>query len=107
MERGNFFASIPACIPQEIVETVAKSSGVRIERIVSAGQSSPEGFWYDQDENEWVMVLEGSARLKFADREEEVSLGPGDWIDIPAHVRHRVEWTDPEKTTVWLAVFYD
>jgi cupin 2 domain-containing protein len=78
---------------------------VRIERIVSHGQASPERFWYDQDEAEFVLVLEGSARLAFADG-EVMSLEPGNWIEIAPHRRHRVEWTNPDRPTVWLAVFY-
>jgi cupin 2 domain-containing protein len=89
----------------EIVERLAQGGAVRIERIVSHGQASPAGFWYDQDEAEFVLVLAGAARLCFADG-EGLALGPGDWVDIAAHRRHRVEWTDPETPTVWLAVFY-
>ena len=80
--------------------------GLRIERIVSRGQASPSGFWYDQPEAEWVMVLAGAARLRFQDEAEARVLGPGDSLDIAPHRRHRVEWTDPAVATVWLAVFY-
>ncbi|HSM14317.1 MAG TPA: cupin domain-containing protein [Thermoanaerobaculia bacterium] len=90
----------------ERVEVLFRTGGVRIERIESRGHRSPEGFWYDQDEGEWVTVVAGRARLRLADPDEVVELGPGDWIDLPAHRRHRVEWTDPERDTVWLAVFY-
>ncbi len=78
---------------------------VRVERIVSRGHSSPPGFWYDQTDNEWVILLSGSARLLFQGERDPISLGPGDYLDIPAHKRHRVEWTDPDQDTVWLAVF--
>jgi cupin 2 domain-containing protein len=78
---------------------------VRIERIVSHGQASPPGFWYDQDEAEFVTVLAGAAQLRFADG-EALTMHPGDWAEIAAHRRHRVEWTDPEHPTVWLVVFY-
>jgi len=80
--------------------------GLRIERIVSRGHASPAGFWYDQDEAEWVLVVEGRARLLVAGELRPRELGPGDWIHLPARCRHRVEWTDPERETVWLAVFY-
>jgi cupin 2 domain-containing protein len=90
----------------ERIEVLLRTGGVRIERIVSRGHRSPEGFWYNQDEGEWVTVVEGRARLRLADPDGVVELGPGDWIDLPAHRRHRVEWTDPERDTVWLAVFY-
>ena len=79
---------------------------MRIEKIISDSHASPESFWYDQDENEWVLLLKGSAALRFEEKEGLVLLEPGDWVDIPAHVRHRVEWTDPKQKTVWLAVFY-
>ncbi|MGC8490739.1 MAG: cupin domain-containing protein [Syntrophobacteraceae bacterium] len=91
---------------QEIFETLVDSGKVRIERIVSDAGRSPEGFWYDQEESEWVLVLEGSAGLRFEGDAEVLVLKPGDWIDIPAHRKHRVEWTDPVQKTVWLAVFY-
>ena len=106
VRKGNVFAHIPEQVSEELFETVAGAGKLRIERIVSSGQASPEGFWYDQDENEWVMVLEGSAGLRFEGEDEIVVLNPGDWVDIPVHVRHRVEWTDAERKTVWLAVFY-
>ena len=80
--------------------------GLRIERIVSTGQCSPPDFWYDQPEGEWVIVLQGAARLRFADENEARTLQAGDFIDIAPHRRHRVDWTDPTQTTVWLAVFY-
>jgi len=90
----------------EFTEALASASGTRIERIVSRGHRSPDGFWYDQEESEWVALLSGAARLRFEDSEEEITLRPGDHLHIPAHVRHRVEWTDPDADTVWLAVFY-
>jgi len=106
MHRGNIYSDVPDRFPEEIMETMIDSGSVKIQRIISCSHASPEGFWYDQQDNEWVLVLEGSARLKFEGEEEQVELGPGDWVDIPAHARHRVEWTDPERKTVWLAVFY-
>ena len=80
--------------------------GLRIERIVSLGHASPPGFWYDQPEGEWVLLIAGAARLRFADETEARFLEPGDWLDIAPHRRHRVDWTDPAAATVWLAVFY-
>lgn len=91
---------------EEAVEILHEAPRLRIERIVSRGHASPEGFWYDQDEEEWVMVLEGRARLVLRDPDESVELGPGDHLRIAAHRRHRVAWTDPERPTVWLAVFF-
>lgn len=106
MRTGNIFSDIPDHFPEEKFEMLAEGGQARVERIISDAHASPEGFWYDQDEPEWVMVLRGCASLRFDGKEELIVLGPGDWVDIPAHARHRVEWTDPEEKTVWLAVFY-
>ena len=102
----NLLRDLPDARTAEIIETLLTAPGVRIERIVSFGQANPEGFWYDQRESEWVLVLAGAARLRFADEAEARGLGPGDHVHIAAHRRHRVEWTDPGRPTVWLAVFY-
>jgi len=101
----NLLSDLPDARTGEIVEQLAGTEAVRIERIVSNGQASPEGFWYHQDVAEFVLLLAGAARLAFDDG-HEVTLGPGDWVDIAAHRRHRVEWTAPNAPTVWLAVFY-
>ncbi len=101
----NLLADLPSEIPEELVDILVQSTNVRVERIVSTGHCSPEDFWYDQDEHEWVVVLKGEGRLVFEDA-EEVSLKPGDHVMIAAHQRHRVEWTSPGEPTVWLAVFY-
>jgi cupin 2 domain-containing protein len=93
-------------VPDELKEVLLDRDSVRIERIVSRGHSSQPGFWYDQTDNEWVVLLSGRARLLFEGEPDPISLGPGDYLDIPAHTRHRVEWTDPDQDTVWLAVFY-
>jgi cupin 2 domain-containing protein len=104
MTRPNLFGDLPQQLPKELVTTLLDASGVRIERIVSHGHASPPGFWYDQDRHEWVMVLKGAARLHFED--EIVEMKPGDFVNIPAHKKHRVEWTTPDEPTIWLAVFY-
>ena len=101
----NLFAEIPAALESERFDTLLEATGVRIERIVSHGQASPPGFWFDQDQDEWVVLLRGAARLRI-EGAEPVALLPGDSINIPAHARHRVEWTTPEEPTVWLAVHY-
>ncbi len=101
----NAFAQIPAELPQELCQCLLSAPGFRIERIVSRGHSSPEGFWYDQETDEWVMLLSGAARLALEGR-EPVDLRPGAFVNIPAHQRHRVEWTDPERPTIWLAIHY-
>ena len=103
----NILRQLPDARSAEIVKTLLAARGVRIERIVSFGQASPDGFWYDQAEAEWVLLLAGAARLHFADEAEPRVLGPGDYLHIAAHRRHRIEWTDPERPTVWLAVFHD
>lgn len=101
----NLFENIPENAPEELVTELLSARDVRIERIVSFGQSSPEGFWYDQKESEWVLLLEGSATLGF-EKGTPVHLTPGDYLTIPAGRRHRVEKTNPNGRTVWLAVFY-
>ena len=103
--NGNLFAGIDEeKRDEELLTTLAERPGGRIERIVSTGQASPPGFWYDQDWGEWVVLLSGAARLRFAAEDEPRHLWSGDWVDIPPHCRHRVEWTDPDQPTVWLAV---
>ena len=91
-------------LPEELFQTLVAANGVRIERIVSHGHASPEGFWYDQEQDEWVLVLQGAAKLRFEDRDEPLDMTPGCHVLIPAHTRHRVDWTDPTQITIWLAV---
>jgi cupin 2 domain-containing protein len=103
---NNLFADLPADLPQELFEVLARAPGVRLERIVSRGHATPDGEWYDQDTNEWVVLLRGAAALRFEDEPEPRVLSPGDWLDIPAHRRHRLEWTAPNDATIWLALHY-
>lgn len=103
---NNLFDHLPNADSNEIVEILAESNSIRIERIVSSGQSSPEGFWYDQDENEWVVVLKGHAELLIEGEAQPISMKPGDYQYIAAHRRHRVESTSSTEPTVWLAVFF-
>jgi cupin 2 domain-containing protein len=103
----NLLTSEPAALDAEVTQTIATGKGVRLERIVSLGQASPDGFWYDQSESEWVTVLTGRARIRISHQADEITLGPGDTLLLPAHCRHRVEWTDPNQPTVWLALFVD
>jgi cupin 2 domain-containing protein len=102
----NLFVPLPDDAAAEAVETLLGQPGLRIERILSRGQASPPGFWYDQPEGEWVVLLSGAARLRFADEAAARALVPGDWLDIAPHRGHRVEWTDPTRPTLWLAVYY-
>ena len=104
---GNLLRELPDAGAGEVTDTILQARGLRIERIVSLGQASPPGFWYDQDAAEWVLLLTGAARLRFADESADRVLGPGDWLQIAAHRRHRVEWTDPTTPTVWLAIFFN
>ena len=100
---SNLLANLPDASAEEVFETLAEWPGIRLERIVSNGQITPEGEWYDQEQDEWVMVLAGAARLLIED-EGEIALGPGDTVFLPAHKRHRVTWTDTDQPTVWLAL---
>src|SRR5262245_57945388 len=106
MLSGNLKDDIPSYLPQELVTALAIGKGVRISRIVSRGQVSPPGFWYDQAEDELVLVIEGQARVALEGQPDRL-LSRGDWLVIGAHVRHRVTWTDPTRDTIWLAVFFN
>lgn len=103
----NLFEDLPHRVEQEALVDLLKRPGVRVERIVSTGQASPPGFWYDQAHGEWVAVLAGEAKLRFEDETLARTLRPGDFVDIAANRRHRVDWTHPDEPTVWLAVHYD
>ena len=106
MEAESLLNDIPAELPEELFTTLLSAKGLRIERIVSQGQVSPPGFWYDQEGSEWVVVLEGSAAVQFEGAAEPVELRRGSYLNIPAHARHRVAWTDPNQKTIWLAIHY-
>jgi cupin 2 domain-containing protein len=101
----NLFHHIPREPPAELFTDLLRTDHFHVERIVSAGHASPAGGWYDQAGQEWVLVLAGAARLEFADG-ASVELGAGDYLNIPAHRKHRVAWTDPSRPTVWLAIHY-
>lgn len=101
---GNIFAQVPESLVEEELTELLGTPGLRIERIVSTGQASPPGFWYDQAWAEWVVVLSGSAGLRLEDETEPRVLKPGDHLFIAPGVRHRVEWTDLSQPTIWLAV---
>ena len=103
----NLLDCIPPNLPEGLIEVLLQSSTVRIERIVSHGHASPEGFWYDQEQDEWVVVLAGAARLRVDGEDSSIEMKPGDFFNIPAHKRHRVEWTTPDEPTVWLAVHHE
>ena len=100
---GSIFARVPEFLPEERFERLGGNNQVLIERIISDGHASPPDFWYDQEQTEWVMLLAGAASMRL-ESHDPVTLHPGDWLEIPAHCRHRVEWTAPK--TIWLAVHF-
>lgn len=106
----NLFTPLPDCKSErsqgEVVEKLALGRAFRFERIVSLGHSTPEGQWYDQEESEWVVLLSGAAQIRFEEEPEAREFRPGDYVHIPAHCRHRVEWTSPDEETVWLALHF-
>jgi cupin 2 domain-containing protein len=107
VKAGSLLEGVPAApIAKEITDILADAREVRIERIVSTGQVTPEGQWYDQDDDEWVLVVSGSARLRIEGEERDRELAEGDWVLLPAHCRHRVTWTQSEPPTIWLAVHF-
>jgi cupin 2 domain-containing protein len=103
---GSLFSEIPAELPDERFEALIETPGFRLERILSQGQATPPGQWYDQDRDEWVLLVEGAARLSVEGRAEPVELAPGDTVLLPAHCRHRVDWTPEDRVTVWLALHF-
>jgi len=105
MLSKNLLTSIPDAAEGEVVTSLVTRGGMRIERIVSQGQASPDGFWYDQADHEFVLLMQGHAELEFDDG-RTVTLRPGDWLEIEARVRHRVRSTAPDEATVWLVAFY-
>ena len=105
VEVGNLLSDLPArSLAAEATDVLLKRAPVRIERIVSSGQITPEGKWYDHDADEWVLLVSGAARLHIEGETEDRALEEGGWILLPAHCRHRVTWTRDEPPTVWLAV---
>lgn len=106
MDAENIFGNITPKTADEQLANLLTAPGLRIERIVSHGHASEPGFWYDQEQHEWILLLKGRARLEFKDEEQPVELQPGSYLNIAAHRRHRVAWTEPREDTVWLAVHY-
>ena len=105
MDLQNIFTEIPDELPTEAFEKIIRNKSFTLERVISKGHATPKGEWYDQNKNEWVMLLKGSAGL-LIEGENVMTLKPGDYINLPAHVRHRVEWTDPVEETIWLALHF-
>lgn len=105
MNKSNIFESIPSSLKEELFEELVSKDSIKIERIISYGHTTPETQWYNQDNDEWVILLKGEAVLLFED-DDEVRLKAGDYINIPAFKKHRVSWTLPDEESVWLAVHY-
>ena len=104
MKLNNIFAEIPGELDNELMQVLQQSDNIKIQRIVSKGQVSPETGWYDQQQNEWVIVIKGEAVITF--EQTEVAMQAGSYINIPAHTKHKVSWTHPDLETVWLVVYY-
>jgi cupin 2 domain-containing protein len=102
----NLLRPLAAADSDEVFEELLRGGAFRLERIVSTGQATPPGEWYDQELDEWVVLLSGAARLRFEGDQRDLKLQPGDHLHIPAHRRHRVTWTDPTRETVWLALHF-
>jgi cupin 2 domain-containing protein len=105
-DSGNFFFPVPGQMSGEVMAVLLQGGSFWLERIISTGQSTPAGEWYDQDTHEWVLLLSGGARLLLEKNHQMIIMKPGDYIHLPAHCRHRVEWTDPDQPTIWLALHY-
>ena len=102
----NFFSKIPELQPgMEEIENILRHGNVRIERITGSGAVSPDGFWFDQDENEWVMLLQGDAVIEFTDG-TKTQMTAGSYISLPAHEKHRLVYTSSDPACIWLAFFW-
>jgi cupin 2 domain-containing protein len=102
--NSNIFNNIPDQLPEELIECIFKRNNIQVERIISRGHITPAGQWYDQDWDEWVILLQGQAIILYEKDNQTFHLNAGDYLLIPSHARHRVEWTLPDFDTVWLAV---
>ena len=107
MIPNNLFENVPAELPDELFEELESGKSFRLERIVSAGHVSEAGFWFEQPQHEWVILLRGAARLAFENETEDVAMKPGDYLKISSGERHRVVWTSPHEKTVWLAIHFE
>lgn len=103
--KENIFDLIPVTLPEELTHVIHSAKNIRIERIVSQGHTSPEHGWYDQDENEWVILIDGFAGITFEDT-SEILLDKGDYLFIPAHKKHKITFTTKKRKSVWLAIFF-
>jgi len=106
IQKNNILSGLPKKSQQEIFDTIIESSSIKIERIVSTGQSTSENEWYDQTQSEWVILLKGNATLRFKNEDQLITLTEGDYVNIPAHTQHRVESTSRDTETIWIAIHY-
>lgn len=106
LTMDNLFSELPPSSEAEAFLELLSKPGFEIQRIVSYGDASSPGFWYDPPNGEWILLLRGEARIRFEDEAEPLAMKPGDYVDIAPHRRHRIDWTDPSVPTVWLAVHY-
>lgn len=106
MTNQNIYENLPEAISEEMFDDLITGGDFRLERILSKGQSTPLGEWLEQETHEWVLLLKGRATLLFAEGSEILEMTAGDYVHIPAHTPHRVEWTDSEEATLWLALHY-
>jgi cupin 2 domain-containing protein len=102
----NLLTPLGRNVSEEITEQLLQGSEFQLQRIVSTGQATPAEQWYDQETEEWVVLLQGQAEILFAGSPHPVLLQVGDFLNIPAHCRHRVQWTDRDRETVWLVLHY-
>lgn len=105
MQLKNIFESIPDNLDEEFFELLVQGENIKIERIISKGHRSPESGWYDQEQNEWLIVLKGEAIISF-ENGIDINLKAGSHINIPSRKKHKVSWTDPKTETIWLAIHY-
>ena len=106
MNVGNIYANLPQNLDQEVFEDLLATKSLKLERIISKGHATPPGEWYDQERDEWVILLAGNAGIRIEGQTEVIDLKKGDYLLLPAHLKHRVEWTSAEEETIWLALHY-
>lgn len=106
LDSNNILADIPVKLPEELFTSLLQNEQLQIERIVSRGHASAKDEWYDQDYNEWLILLQGEAVLELSGQSELKTLQAGDYFLIPAHCKHRVEWTDPDRNSIWLTIHF-
>ncbi|SAL75090.1 cupin domain-containing protein [Caballeronia telluris] len=107
LQTGNLFSFAAKRNSEEQIDVLVTGQRLNVERIVSMGHASPEGFWYDDSRAEWVVLLSGAAALEFEADSTLHDMRPGDYVLIEPHCRHRVAWTHADEQTVWLAIYHE